>query len=1200
MSSLRFLLESLVYYWRTNLAVLLGVLAGTAVIGGALIVGDSVRGSLRKMSLERLGQIDHALSSYRFFRERLVDELSADGRFQERFSAAAPALLMQGSLQRETGTATRRVNEVNVYGIDERLWSLTEHGEVSAPTGDRVILSRRAADQLNVTPGDALTLWVELPSSVPRDSLLGERDEVLREIALTVEAVLENELGVARLEMNPSQQLPPNAFVALETLQSALDMHRHRRSRRSRVELPARVNSIFVQAASRDDSTGEQAPEAAQELTEILSKAVTLEDLRLSVERADEAGYVSLESEQLILETAVTRAADNAAARLSHSGDREVVTSPVLVYLANELVNANDADAFSMYSIVAGVELDSPSPFGPFVFVGERPRLPLGDDEIVVNDWLAEDLGVAIGERLTMKYHEVGSSGELPEQERTFKVAGVVKLEATPAADRHLTPEVEGITDADTLDEWDQPFPMNLGRVTDRDERYWEEYRATPKAFVSLQTAQTIWSSRYGDLTSFRVAKLAGRSLQETAKAVERELLNSIAPSRVGLEFQPVKYRGVQAASGTTDFSGLFFGFSFFIILAATILIGLLFRLGIDRRGASVGLLTAVGFTPRKVQWLFMAEGLLVVTVGGLLGTAAAIGYAQLMVYGLKTWWIGAIGTRYLYVFVEPMSLAVGFAISVAIMTVAVWWAMRQLRGLSARELLAGATESTISEEAQRRRGRRSWQLGLICIATSAVLVAAAAAGLVPASEAFMGLSWYVLAFFAVGITLLSGSLALLSGWLDSDRSAAVRGRGIVGMGRLGMRNAARHRQRSVLTAGLIAAATFVIVAVAAGRRNPAVELPRIDSGNGGFVLVAESSTPILYDLNTNEGRNRLDVGAEESPQAGELLANMQVMPFRVRPGEDASCLNLYQTRLPTILGVPRKMIERGGFKFANTPSDEPWTLLTEPLEGGAIPVFGDMNTLMYSLHKAVGDEIFVPDEQNPEYALQIAGMFDGAVLQGVLLMSEENFRQLYPHRVGYQSFLIGDRRIEQAARKYQLGEITRHEYEKTVAPLVAVIETKLAGMLETELAAHGFDAEPVAKRLDAFLAVQNTYLLTFQALGGLGLLLGTLGLATVMLRNVLERRAELALFRAVGFRDRSVSWLVLWENAVLLACGLIAGAASALLAMTPHLSSIGPDVPWAFTGLLLIGVFVVGMGASLLAVREALRTPVLATLRSG
>ena len=151
---------------------------------------------------------------------------------------------------------------------------------------------------------------------------------------------------------------------------------------------------------------------------------------------------------------------------------------------------------------------------------------------------------------------------------------------------------------------------------------------------------------------------------------------------------------------------------------------------------------------------------------------------------------------------------------------------------------------------------------------------------------------------------------------------------------------------------------------------------------------------------------------------------------------------------------------------------------------------------------------------------------------------------------------------------------------------------------METQFDSYGFDVDRVADRLDAFLQVQNTYLTTFQTLGGLGLLLGTIGLGTVMLRNVVERRSELSLLRAVGFRNGSVGSLVVWENLFLLCWGLVAGTVSALLAMTPHLVSTGADVPWSSGLLLLTGVFVTGMLSVVFAVRQAVHTPVLSTLR--
>jgi ABC-type antimicrobial peptide transport system permease subunit len=235
----------------------------------------------------------------------------------------------------------------------------------------------------------------------------------------------------------------------------------------------------------------------------------------------------------------------------------------------------------------------------------------------------------------------------------------------------------------------------------------------------------------------------------------------------------------------------------------------------------------------------------------------------------------------------------------------------------------------------------------------------------------------------------------------------------------------------------------------------------------------------------------------------------------------------------------------------------------------GAIPVVGDMNTLQYSLHVGIGQTLEIRDELQQPVKVRIAGMLDGSVFQGVLLMGDEHFRRMFPSRAGAQYFLI--------------------EAPPDQSALVS-------DLLESKL--RGFDAEPVSERLQNFLAVQNTYLSTFQALGALGLLLGTIGLGTVMLRNVLERRRELALLRAVGFRDGRLAWLVLCENALLLAWGLVCGSASALLAMLPHLLTTGADVPWAGVVTIVLTVFVVGMTASLAAARSALRTPVLATLR--
>ena len=111
-------------------------------------------------------------------------------------------------------------------------------------------------------------------------------------------------------------------------------------------------------------------------------------------------------------------------------------------------------------------------------------------------------------------------------------------------------------------------------------------------------------------------------------------------------------------------------------------------------------------------------------------------------------------------------------------------------------------------------------------------------------------------------------------------------------------------------------------------------------------------------------------------------------------------------------------------------------------------------------------------------------------------------------------------------------------------------------------------------------------------------MLLGTIGLAVVQLRSVLERRGELALMRAGGFGRGRLTWMVIWENAVLLVGGLVVGCIAAAVALIPQWAPHGASVPWAVLGLLLATIAVVGMAAGWLATRSALRAPILPALR--
>ena len=1162
--------RSLSYHRGIHVAVALGVAVGTAVLAGALLVGDSVRGSLRNLTLDRLGAIDYALVTDRYFREALVQELADGDRLYSSIDKVAPAVLIRGSLQSVDSGA--RASRVNIHGVDERFWSLFEsdaapietaaaRSETAAarsetdaplPEGRQLVLNEALARELGAKAGDALLVRFQTDTLVPSESVMGRKADNVRTLRLTVAAVLPDR-GIGRFGLSPSQQLPYNVFVPMATLQRAL-------------EQPGRANAIFVAGGelfeepsdtggppggtsdspdSADSAESKMIAIPGHDLNLSLMRVLQLDDLNLSLETRAESGVLSLETDRIVLERASADAAE-AAARAAG-----LESSRVLTYLANSMAVGERSVP---YSTVTAMDLAAGPPFGPLQLSSGQPAPVLGDDEILLNDWAAKDLQASAGDSVELSYYVVGEQGSLDTAHHTFTLKGVVKLTGL-AADQYLAPEYKGMSDAERMGDWDPPFPVELEKIRKIDEDYWDRYRSAPKAFVSLETAKKLWTSRFGQLTAVRVAPAAGQSLEEASVQFRQELKRHLNAAAYGLSFQPVKAQALEASSGATDFSGLFIGFSMFLIASAAMLVALLFRLGVERRSKEIGLLLAAGQPISMVRLLLLKEATVVASIGCLLGLPGAVGYAALMVHGLSTWWSDAVGGSFLELHVSAPSLIGGAVGSLLMMVISIWLGVRKLERLTPSAMLAGALEETsfgasfglgAADRARRPRIVALSSAGL------AVLLAVVAATVedVPAAAVFFG----------VGALLLVASLAFFRAMLLRQAAGAISGYGAAPLARLGARNGRRYPTRSVLSAGLVASATFVIVAVALNRHDVTTQEPSLNSGDGGFRFIAESDLPVYRDQLVFED-------AEET-------APMQIFSLRAKPGEDASCLNLYRPSKPTLLGVPARLIERGGFAFGGTLAESereaanPWLLLDKKFDGDAIPVFGDVNSVQYILHLGLGKDLTFTDEQGRGRRLVIAGLLSRSVFQSQLIMSEANFLDMFPSHGGYNQFLI-----------------------ETASP-------EAGTQLEERFADQGFDATRTADRLAGYLIVENTYLSTFQTLGGLGLLLGTLGLAVVMVRSVLERRSELALLQAVGFGSSSISWLVLAENGFLLVFGTVVGALAALLAVLPHLLSGMAEPPWLSLLGTLLAIIAVGLLAGAAAVGATLKTPLVPALR--
>jgi putative ABC transport system permease protein len=1113
--------RALAHYWRTNVAVVLGVATAVAVLAGALLVGDSVRGSLRDLVLQRLGRADVAVLSSGFFREALADD-------SERFS---PLVVMQGIVTDQA--SSRRASGVAVYGVDDRFWRFHHVAGVRGPEGRQALLSRALAADIGAAPGADIVVRVERPSAIPIESLHGRKDNLGRSMRLKVQTILPpRDLGDFSLQ--PSQGAVRAVFVPLKRMQQDLDVD-------------DRVNALLVAASGSGDI------ETA--LRKMLREKFALEDVGLSVRVVGMPPAIAVESAAGLLDAPRAKVVDEAAAA---AGMR---AQPILTYLANTI---RSGDRQVPYSLVTAIDLAA---IAPAVAPGT------GAPPIVLNDWTARELGVKVGDPVTLDYYVWEDPGRLVTRTSDFAVAAVVPI-AGLAADRDLAPLYPGITKAKSLGDWDPPFPIDLSRVRKVDEDYWDRYRTTPKAFVPLDVGQRLWRSRFGDRTSVRLMPRPDESPAVARDRYAQALRSAIDPRAMGLAVRNVRADGLAASRGATDFGEYFTYFSFFLVVSALMLAALFFRLSVEQRVREIGLLRAVGFTTARVRRLFLIEGFGLASAGSVLGIAGAVAYGAVMIAGLRTWWSGAVGTRALTLHVSPLSLASGAAGALIAAMVCIWWTLRMLSHVSERALLAGVAQpfraaderASIRSGMSRRNGRPNGLRYVSGTPVSALVFALLGASLLAASAA--GSIDRTAAFFGAGASLLVACLCAVTFWLRRPPRSSLAGHGWQALWRVGLRNAADRPGRSVLAIGVIASATFILIAVDAFRRQGPAPTDR-HSGVGGYALLVDLLLPIVNDPNSRDGREA--IGLRDDNQ-------IVIEPFRVLPGDDASCLNLYEPRNPRVLGVSRRFIDSGRFAFQGSQASSdaeranPWLLLDRDLGPGVVPVIADANSMTYVLHKSLGDDIAIANGDRP-VRLRLVAALDDSIFQGELLMSEASFTRVFPEQEGYR-FLLVDAPPDR------------------VAPIAAAIEEGAADL--------GADAVETGARLAEFHAVENTYLSTFQTLGGLGLLVGTVGLAAVLLRNVLERRRELALLGAVGYRRQHMFTIVVAENLLLLAWGLAFGTACALIAIVPAIVERGGRLPATrSSALMLVAVFVAGLVSSVVATRAALRTPLLNALRS-
>ena len=1194
-SSVGVAVRGLQFHWRIALSLAFGVAVATAVITGALVVGDSMRSSLRALTEQRLGKVDLAVIPGGFFDPQ---RLLADHPDVTATRSAAIILFARSVVEfrppadpnSPPGTVppVRRASTVQMVASDADFWQLGTTGvrPKTLPGEQSVVLNQAAADELGVAVGDQVTIRLPREQAVPADSPLGRRDAESEGLPrMEVVAVIPNR-GLGRFSLTPNQAEPLIAFLSREMVADVLSR-------------PGQANTLLIDVSQEELNEPQRAATVAAEVQDRLRPR--LEDYGLQLSRirqtfpasaadADggpsaEAGevvfdYYSLTSDRLLLPNPVV---DAVKRRLGRNAQ------PVLTYLANAIERIGDdgqPTAVVPYSTITAIDSSATLPLD-YAAAEPGDRVP-----VVLNSWAAEQLSARPGDALRVFYFEPETTSGR-ELERSFDavLTDVVPITApsspyrrtrpaqfdmppTVYNDPDLTPTVPGVTDQDSISDWDLPFQLER-EISDADDAYWNNYRLTPKAFIPLAEGRRHFGSRFGNTTSLRIDRAAAADIDQLRSQLI-EVLDA-RKAQLGFAVLPLRAQQMAASQGTTPFDMLFLSLSMFVIFAALLLIALLFRLGLVQRCREYGALLSTGWTSRQVTRLAVREGLLSAVPGSLLGVLAGLGYAAAVLWALRSLWVGAVTVPFLQFDWTWRSLIIGFLAGVVIAWLTILITARRLRKVDTRTLLAGRLSDAAVTTGSR--GGRNVKLAAAGCVVASILAGGAALTLSGQAQGgvFVGAGMLLL------VGLLLGVYARLATVTKPDAAGRQR-RPILSLTGLAAGSARRNPLRSTLTIGLMAAACFLIVAMGAFRLTPS------DAGVGGFELIAQTAQPVYRDLGDAAVQRDL-----LGPDA-RLLAEATVIGLRLRPGQDASCNNLYQAVQPQVLGVPPQLAdhyERGRASGEVTAADgavdfdwaavdgavgeaSPWRLL-EPQAAGTeadpVPVILDQNTAMWSLHMQDGvGEIrgFLFDDGQQRY-FRVVGLLSNSVLQGSLLIGQANFKRLFPEISGDQFFLV-DTGVASPA--------------------------EVAGVLENRLGDVGMDAVDSRSVLARLLAVQNTYLRTFQSLGALGLLLGTIGLAVAQLRSVLERRGELAVMRAVGFTRGRLAAAVMLENAALLIGGIGCGVVAAVVAVIPYAVVGRAQLPILEPLIWMALVLAVGLLASLLVLRRVVRMPLLQSLR--
>lgn len=796
---------------------------------------------------------------------------------------------------------------------------------------------------------------------------------------------------------------------------------------------------------------------------------------------------------------------------------------PVITYLVNRL---SLGDRSTPYSFVSAL------PDELYNFIPDN-------NGIVINRWLADDLDANIGDTISLTYYSIGDYKKLIEEEFSFIVSKIVEM-VSIWSDHTLMPEFPGISGSESCSSWDAGVPVDLDEIREKDEEWWNDFKGTPKAFINYKIGNELWGSDFGPATAIRFPGNVNKD-----EALNR-LKGEIDPLKTGFSIINVREDAIAAAKNSVDFSTLFLSLSFFIILSSLVLLTLVVSTQFESRKGQVSAFRALGLSNRVINKMLFFESGIIAFLGSISGMFAGNLFNNLIIRLLNSVWAGAVQTSTLKSYFDINSMILGMIITFLLVLVVLRINLRnqlKLHGIKQKENIPDPGKNII------------WLFYLSAIFTILQILIAIFKPEIATILWFTGgatLFVSFLLFYRLIISLSFKRQSIKPG-IRRDPSWLYY---------------AYYPSRAITPVLFLATGLFIVIITGANRKSFNRDNISRASGTGGYILWGETVTPLMYDLNSAEGKNEYDISGEE-------YSGLYFIQAKRADGDDASCLNLNQVKSPPLLGMDiSHFSNNGSFSFATVMKGlevtNPWDALY--LRPADKTIYGiiDQTVLQWNLYRKVGDTLVLSTESGETVNIIIAAGLESSVFQGHILIGINNFNHFYPSISGSNLFLVDGKTDNIVEYKESLSE---------------------------KLSAFGTEVSYTNEKLASFNEVSNTYLTVFMTLGGFGLIMGVAGLGFVLLRNFNLRRKEYAIMLASGFSPSEIRASIRKEHFFILIAGVIAGAIPALVATLPSLLS---DAHIPVGSLLLITglIFVIGSLTIFLSVRKLVNSQLIISLK--